>query len=148
MEQNHRVFAQIVNNFVEVAASVVDNGPTATPARDTVNLAQSTRANDWSLLIKITERDKGTLLIVAETVVDLIGNYGNLEFIADLQDFFHVLLAPARAARVTRIVHKDCLSFTGNDSGTKRLKLDFPTAFGVQVVVIPLDTKVFADGLA
>jgi hypothetical protein len=100
MQQNHGMFAQIVDHFVKVVTSVVDNSPAATPSRDTVDFRKSTCANDRSCGVQVTKRDKRTLWVIAQAMVDFISNKRNFVFIADSQDFKHMLFAPARTARV------------------------------------------------
>jgi len=83
MQQNHGMFAQIIDNFIKVATIVVDNSPAATPSRNTVDFGKSTCANDRGRGVQVTKRDKRTLWVVAQAMVDLISNKRNFVLVAD-----------------------------------------------------------------
>jgi hypothetical protein len=94
------MFAEIVQNFVEVALVVVNNCPSATPSRDAENLTQGSRAHHWHGFGHVAERVERSFLVVAQPVVNLIRNDGYSVFVCDSKNFLNMLLREARAAGV------------------------------------------------
>lgn len=96
MELDHGVLAQIVNDLVEVSVFVVDDSPPTAPSWHTVDLTESTSAQNWHILGQIAHRDEWTGLIVAQSVINLIRDNRNLVLISNRQNLEHVLLGEAR----------------------------------------------------
>jgi len=66
------VLSEVVDYFVEVTVIIVNDSPSATPSWNAVNLTQGTTADDWSVVIEVSERDKRTIFIVGKTMIYLI----------------------------------------------------------------------------
>lgn len=94
------MFSKIINYFIEETLIVVHNGPSAPPTRNTVYFAESASANNGHCLCHLAHRVEGALIIVAESVVDLIGYDWKSVFIGNCKDFLDMRLSEARSARV------------------------------------------------
>lgn len=109
VKENHAVLAEVVDYFVKVAVIIVNDSPSATPSGETEYLAQSTSADNGSVVGDVAERNKGTVFIIGKAVVHLIRDDGNLELIGHGNDLHHVFTGPAGAAGVAGIVDQDSL---------------------------------------
>lgn len=147
MQQDHAVLVEVLDHLVEVAMIVVDDRPAAAPSRHAVDLRNGASANDGHIGGHVAERDEGTLFVIRETVVHLVGNDGNAELISDGEDLLHVRLGEAGAAGVRGVVHEDSLGALV-DLRFEVLKIDFPILFSNKVIADEVDTKVLADRLA
>jgi len=90
---------------------------------------------------------EGALLVVAEAVVNLIGDDGYAVLISNGENLEHVLLGEAGTAGVRWVVHEDGLG-VGLDVSLHLFKIDIPILVSEQGVSIEFNIQVLANGLA
>lgn len=133
------MLAHIINHFVEVALVVVDDGPPTAPSGHAVDLAERSSAHYWHSRGNVTHRNEWTLLIIAESVVNLVRDNWDLVLVGDGQDLEHVFLGEAGTAGVRRVVHKDSASVRLN-LRLHVLQVDVPVVFWLQSVSVKFNT--------
>ena len=147
VQLDHRVHVESCQHVVEVSSVVVHDGPSAAPAWQAVDFRDRAGANDRDSACALSHRDKWALGVVRETVIDLVGDDGNLELVGDGQDLLDVLRGEAGTARVRWVIDKDG---TGSfrDLTAQMVQVDLPALIGQQVILVELDVQILADWLA
>lgn len=148
VEQDHGVLVEVLNDKLKrLGGVVVNDDPTASPARHAVDLTKRASRDDRNSGREIAKRSERTFFVVRKSVVDLIGDQGFLVFLGNRENCFLVLQGPARTVGVRGVVDQNG-SGVGLDGSFEGVEIDFPLLLRVEIVEVVLDAEVFTDGLA